>query len=140
MPLLATYRLLHGLCSGHAVGFAADAASYHDFIEGFAQGIGSYRAVLFLEMDSIITMPCLSHHGQAVREHELADAINILSADCPHLVIYLDAGAADALTARRAAQVPARLGRGQCRGLLPQLDAPRLDLERDPLRPARSLA
>ena len=49
----------------------ADAASYHNFIEGFAQGIGSYRAVLFLEMDSIITMPCLSRHGQAVREHEL---------------------------------------------------------------------
>ncbi len=105
VPLLATYRLLHGLCSGHHPSdSAADAASYHDFIEGFAQGIGSYRAVLFLEMDSIITMPCLSHHGQAVREHELADAISILSADCPHLVIYLDAGAADALTARRAAR------------------------------------
>ena len=55
-------------------------------------------------MDSIITMPCLSPHGQAVREHELRDAINILTADCPHLVIYLDAGAADALSARDAAK------------------------------------
>ena len=43
-------------------------------------------------------------HGQAVREHELRDAINILTADCPHLVIYLDAGAADALSARDAAK------------------------------------
>jgi endoglucanase len=60
--------------------------------------------VLFLEMDSIITMPCLSRHGKAVREHELHDAINVLSADCPHLVIYLDAGAADALHARDAAR------------------------------------
>ena len=58
-------------CAGIASDSPADAASYHDFIEGFAQGIGSYRAVLFLEMDSIITMPCLSQHGQAVREHEL---------------------------------------------------------------------
>jgi endoglucanase len=103
VPLLATYRILHGLC-GHASDSPADAASYHDFIEGFAQGIGSYRAVLFLEMDSIITMPCLSHHGQAVREHELSDAINILTADCPHLLIYLDSGAADALSARQAAR------------------------------------
>ncbi|HSC03142.1 MAG TPA: glycoside hydrolase family 6 protein [Solirubrobacteraceae bacterium] len=104
VPLLATYRILNGLCSGHrASDSPAEAASYHNFIEGFAQGIGSYRAVLFLEMDSIITMPCLSGHGKAVREHELHDAINILSADCPHLVIYLDAGAGDALHARDAA-------------------------------------
>jgi len=103
VPLLATYRIVHGLC-GHASDSPADAASYHNFIEGFAQGIGSYRAVLFLEMDSIITMPCLSRHGKAVREHELRDAINILTANCPHLVIYLDAGAADALSARAAAK------------------------------------
>jgi endoglucanase len=103
VPLLATYRILHGLC-GHASDSPADAASYHDFIEGFAQGIGSYRAVLFLEMDSIITMPCLSPHGKSVREHELRDAINMLTADDPHLVIYLDAGAADALSARDAAK------------------------------------
>ena len=103
VPLLATYRILHGLC-GHASDSPADAASYHDFITGFAQGIGSYRGVLFLEMDSIITMPCLSRHGKAVREHELSDAINILNANCPHLVIYLDAGAADALSARDGAR------------------------------------
>ncbi len=103
VPLLATYRILHGLC-GHASDSPADAASYHNFIEGFAQGIGSYRAVLFLEMDSIITMPCLSRHGKAVREHELQDAINVLTANCPHLVIYLDAGASDALSARDAAK------------------------------------
>jgi endoglucanase len=103
VPLLATYRILHGLC-GHASDSPADVASYHDFIDGFAQGIGSYRAVLFLEMDSIITMPCLSRHGQAVREAELRYAINALLANCPHLVIYMDAGAADALHARDAAR------------------------------------
>jgi endoglucanase len=103
VPLLATYRILHGLC-GHASDSPADAASYHNFIEGFAQGIGSYRAVLFLEMDSIITMPCLSRHGKTVREHELQDAINVLTANCPHLVVYLDAGASDALSARDAAK------------------------------------
>jgi hypothetical protein len=36
VPLLATYRILHGLC-GHASDSPADVASYHDFIEGFAR-------------------------------------------------------------------------------------------------------
>ncbi len=103
VPLLATYRLVDGHC-GHWADPPADVASYQSFINGFASGIGSYRAVLFLEMDSLITMPCLSRHGQAVREAELRYAINTLTAEDPHLVIYLDAGAADALHARDAAR------------------------------------
>jgi endoglucanase len=103
VPLIATYRIVDGHC-GHWADPPAAVASYHNFINGFAAGIGSYRAVLFLEMDSIITMPCLTRHGQAVREAELRYAINTLTADCPHLVIYLDAGSADALHARDAAR------------------------------------
>jgi endoglucanase len=106
VPLLATYRLIHGICKTRkgASDSPGDIASYHAFIDGFAQGIGSYRAVLFLEMDSIITMPCLSRHGKAVREAELRYAINTLGANCPHLVIYMDSGAADAVPAREAAR------------------------------------
>jgi len=115
VPLIATYRIVHGLC-GHASDSRADVTSYKGFIDGFAQGIGSYRAVLFLEMDSIITMGCLSHHGQAVREQELQYAINTLIADCPHLVIYLDAGAADALSARQAAKYLRRSGVAKIQG------------------------
>ncbi|HUA44790.1 MAG TPA: glycoside hydrolase family 6 protein [Solirubrobacteraceae bacterium] len=103
VPLLATYRIVDGHC-GHWSDRPSDVASYRNFINGFAAGIGSYRAVLFLEMDSLITMPCLSKHGQAVREAELRYAINTLTANCPNLVIYLDAGAADALSAREAAR------------------------------------
>jgi endoglucanase len=115
VPLLATYRILHGLC-GHASDSPADAASYRDFINGFAAGIGSYRAVLFLEMDSIITMPCLSGHGQAVREAELRYAVNTLTAECPHLVVYMDAGAADALHARDAARFLRKSGVAKIQG------------------------
>ncbi len=115
VPLLSTYRVVHGLC-GHASDSRADVASYKNFINGFASGIGSYRAVLFLEMDSVITMPCLSRHGQSVREHELQYAINTLTANCPHLVIYLDAGAADALGAGRAARFLRLSGVSQIQG------------------------
>jgi endoglucanase len=103
VPMMSTYQLVNGHC-GHWADPPSTVAAYHNFINGFAAGIGSYRAVLFLEMDSIITMPCLSKHGQAVREAELRYAITTLSADCPHLVIYLDSGAADALPASLAAK------------------------------------
>jgi endoglucanase len=115
VPLIATYRLLHGLC-GRASDSRGDVASYEGFIDGFAQGIGSYRAVLFLEMDSIITMPCMSRHGKAVREQELQYAINKLTANCPQLVIYLDAGAADALSPQAAARYLRRSGVSKIQG------------------------
>jgi endoglucanase len=115
VPLLATYRVVHGLC-GHASDSPRDVGSYKGFIDGFAKGIGSYRAVLFLEIDSIITMPCLSRHGQAVREQELQYAIDTLTANCPYLVIYLDAGAADALSPKRAAKYLRRSGVAKIEG------------------------
>jgi endoglucanase len=46
----------------------------------------------------------------------LSDAINILRANCPGLVIYLDAGAADALPARRAASLLGRAGVAKIQG------------------------
>jgi len=119
------------LC-GHASDSPADATSYHNFIEGFAQGIGSYRAVLFLEMDSIITMPCLSQHGKALREHELKDAIDVLTANCPHLVIYLDAGAADALSARQAARYLRASGVAEIQGFF--LNATHFDWTKHEIR------
>ena len=127
VPLLATYRIVDGHC-GHWADPPADQAAYHNFNQGFAQGIGSYRAVVFLEMDSLITMPCLTHHGQAVREAELRDAINR-----PGHLSRCRRGRR-AQCARRG-PLPARQRRRDHPGLLPQLDPLRLDLERDPLRP-----
>jgi endoglucanase len=117
VPLLTTYRIVDGHC-GHWADPPADQQSYHDFITGFAQGIGSYRAVLFLEQDALITSPCLSSLGLAARMNELQDAINVLTANCPHLVIYMDAGAADALGARHAANLLNRAGVARIQGFL----------------------
>jgi endoglucanase len=109
IPILTTYRIVDGHC-GHWADPPRDQLSYHNFVEGLAHGIGSYRAVMFLEQDSLITVGCLSRQGVAVRMHELSDAIDILTADCPHLVIYLDAGAADAVPAREIARLLLRAG------------------------------
>jgi endoglucanase len=115
IPLLATYRVVDGHC-GRYTPSPADEASYHRFIVSFARGIGHHRAVLFLEMDALITSPCLSPAGVTVRMRELHGAIDTLTAHCPHLVIYLDAGAADALSPGRAAYLLRRAGVGQIQG------------------------
>jgi endoglucanase len=115
VPMLATYTLVDSHC-GHWTPTAADQADYHNFITSFAQGIGSFRAVLFLEEDSLITTPCLTAQGVSIRMNELRDAINVLTADCPHLVIYLDGGAADALPARVTANLLERAGVSQVQG------------------------
>ena len=114
VPLLATYRIVHGVHgNGDSV---AEQQAYHNFITGFAQGIGSYPAVLFLEEDALITTPSLNRTGVAVRMSELSDAINILTSTCPHLVVYLDAGAADALSAANAASLLKRAGVAKIQG------------------------
>jgi endoglucanase len=131
VPMMSTYELVDGHC-GHWADPPSTVAAYQNFINGFAAGIGSYRAVLFLEMDSIITMPCLSKHGQAVREAELRYAINTLSANCPHLVIYLDAGAADALPARLSAKFLRASGVAKIQGFF--LNATHYDWTSDEIR------
>jgi endoglucanase len=117
IPLLATYRITQGACKrGGTPDTPQQQQAYHDFIQGFAQGIGSYPAVLFLEEDALITTPCLTPQGLAVRMAELNDAINILTTTCPHLVIYLDAGAADALHAGDAARLLEQAGVSKIEG------------------------
>jgi endoglucanase len=131
VPMLATYRLVDGHC-GHWADTVADQRAYHNFIERFAQGIGDYRAILFLEMDSLITVGCLTPHGVAIRMHELSDAIDVLTAHCPRLVIYLDAGAADAVPARKISRLLVRAGVRQIQGFF--LDSTHFDW---PLREIR---
>jgi endoglucanase len=126
IPLLTTYRIVDGVChSGTGSDTPAQEQSYESFITGFAEGIGSYRAVLFLEQDSLITAGCLSAQGLAVRMQELNAAIDTLRAHCPRLVIYLDAGAADAVGAARMASLLRRAGVAKLQGFF--LDSTHFD-------------
>ncbi|MGZ4173952.1 MAG: glycoside hydrolase family 6 protein [Solirubrobacteraceae bacterium] len=103
VPMIAVYRLVHRKC-GHAGDSPAAEASYRGWIQSFARGLSSYRAVIYLEMDSLITEGCLSGSGLRTRMRELNYAIDRLSA-LPRTVVYLDAGAADALPAYRTAHL-----------------------------------
>jgi endoglucanase len=117
VPMLATYRLADGHCGGWTP-TSGDVAAYHAFIASFARGVGRHRAVLFLELDALITTPCLSPAGVGIRMGELRDAIGVLNATCPHLVIYVDAGAADAIGASWTAHLLRLAGVAHVQGFL----------------------
>jgi endoglucanase len=119
VPELSTYwivdpPLTHPDC-GHYSDTAARESAYDQWVTNFASGIGDHRAIVFLEVDSLITVNCLSHEGVQVRLQELHDAFNALSRD-PHVVVYTDAGAADAIHARRAARLLRRAGISEIQG------------------------
>lgn len=99
--MLSTYSLVHGHCGATAT--PRMAARYERFIKRVAEGIGNFHVLFFLEIDSLITVPCLSHRQLKIRDAELRYAISALEAD-PHVLVYLDAGAADAVGARRMAR------------------------------------
>lgn len=100
--MLSTYSLVHGKC-----GFTATLpveARFDGFMQQVALGIGNYHVVFFLELDSLIAAPCLNHAQLAIRDAELTSAVASLEAD-PHVVVYLDGGAADAASAKHQAQL-----------------------------------
>ena len=111
--MLSTYTLVHDHCGYTAT--PAMAARYEDFMHQVAEGVGNFHVVFFLELDSLITAPCLTHRQLAIREAELRYAISALEAD-PHAVVYVDAGAADAVHAPQMAKWLRASGVAQAQG------------------------
>ena len=111
--MLSTYTLVHGKCGSTAT--PAMQARYDNFIGQVAAGIGNFHVVFFLEMDSLITAPCLNRQQLAIRNAELQYAVSALEAD-PHTAVYLDGGAADAAPAREQARYLGGAGVAQAQG------------------------
>ncbi|MFZ0041919.1 MAG: glycoside hydrolase family 6 protein [Solirubrobacteraceae bacterium] len=111
--LLSTYSLVHKHCGYTST--PAMEARYDNFIQHVAQGIGNFHVVFFLELDSLITAPCLNRGQLAIRDAELKYAASVLEAD-PHVLVYLDGGAADAAGAVRQAGFLRGAGVAQTQG------------------------
>lgn len=108
VPLLSTYRLHHLAC-GRVSDSRAEVAAVARWYDAFARGIGAHRVVVFVEIDALITAPCLSQTGLSRRVTELRDALARL-ASLPHTVVYVDAGAADAQRPAAVARLLRRVG------------------------------
>lgn len=57
VPLLVAYNLPYRDCSQYSAGGAADTATYDDWIDAFAAGIGKGEAMVILEPDSLGIIP-----------------------------------------------------------------------------------
>jgi endoglucanase len=108
VPLIATYRLKHTSCGGYS-DTPEEVDRYKKWYEKFAHGVGNHRAVVFLEIDALITTRCLSRAGLRRRLDQVRSAIGSL-ATLPHAVVYVDAGSALAHNARRIASLLRRVG------------------------------
>jgi endoglucanase len=111
--MLSTYSLVHDHCGYTAT--PAMAARYDDFMRQVAAGIGNFHVVFFLELDSLITAPCLNHRQLAIRDAELRYAVSVLETD-PHVLVYLDGGAADAVPVDGQAAFLRSAGVGHAQG------------------------
>jgi len=114
IPTASIYRIHHDRC-GHAADSRREQRAYRGWINGLVRGIGRQPMVLFYEFDALISTPCLSRNGLNARIGELRYGVKKLAA-LPHTVVYIDAGAADALSYRRTAQLLNRIGIGSIQG------------------------
>jgi endoglucanase len=113
---LSTYSLVHGRC-GADTSNPRFIKRYQRWIEGLAKGIGNFHVVMFLELDSLITTQCF--HGNRTKLDDrltaLRDAVQTLET-LPHTAVYVDAGAADAVSVSRTAALLRRADVAQAQG------------------------
>lgn len=111
--MLSSYNLVHGTCGSTATPKVQ--RRYERYMRQMAAGIGNFHVVYFLELDALIATPCLTHRQLHIREAELRYAIKTLEKD-PHVLVYVDGGAADAINARRQAALLRASGVRQAQG------------------------
>ena len=100
----------------------AEQAGYHRWIRAFAAGIGTARMALILQPDLPFAQ-CVPRHS-TLPLRLVAQAARIFGA-LPHTTVYIDAGAADWLSASRAARLLRTAGVAGVRGFA--LDATHYD-------------
>ncbi|WP_241562420.1 glycoside hydrolase family 6 protein [Streptomyces hoynatensis] len=92
VPVLVSYMIPNRDCGGASAGGAPDFASYLEWAEGFAAGLGSGPAVVILEPDALALTTCLDDAGRAERFGALAQAADAMHAADPEARVYFDAG------------------------------------------------
>ncbi len=95
VPVLVAYNIPGRDCSQYSAGGALDAASYAAWIDGFARGIGTGKAIVILEPDGLGLLPSNCSPPSTVftdaeRYQELNAAVDRLEQQ-PQVSVYLDA-------------------------------------------------
>jgi endoglucanase len=91
MPVLVAYNIPQRDCGGYSAGGSDSAEAYETWISQFASVIGSAKAAVILEPDSLAQSSCLSSTDLSRRYSLLNFAVTTLKAN-PNTAVYLDAG------------------------------------------------
>lgn len=89
LPVMVIYNIPGRDCGSYSAGGTEDAEAYLDWVQGFADGVGSREAVVILEPDAL-PLDCLHANSEAL----MGGAVEILKSK-PGIAVYLDAGHPD---------------------------------------------
>ncbi len=91
LPVLVSYAIPGRDCGGQSAGGVRTSADYSAWIGNLASGIGTRRAVVVLEPDSVALWDCLDTAAQTARVTDLRNAVAALTAS-GSVAVYLDGG------------------------------------------------
>ena len=96
IPILVAYNIPGRDCAGLSAGGATNTASYKEWVDAFAEGIGNGRALVIVEPDSLGLLPseCVENTGEFpftddARYRQLRYAVRRLGRQ-PRARVYLD--------------------------------------------------
>lgn len=92
VPVLVPYMLPNRDCGGASAGGAPDLPAYEQWVDTFAQGLGTGPVIVILEPDSIALQTCLSPDELRDRNQALSEAVQKIKSADPDAKVYLDAG------------------------------------------------
>jgi hypothetical protein len=96
LPLISTYFLIHTSPCSTLYLTADQIATFKRQVTEFAHGMFGWAAVVLDEIDALDTAPCLSLKGLTQRLQLLRWMVDEIHKDDPHVVQYVEGGAADA--------------------------------------------
>lgn len=115
LALLSAYNIPGRDCGSYSAGGAGNSAAYRSWIDAFAAGVGSRKAIIFLEADGLAQLDCLNANDQNARIADMAYAVTVFK-DKTQASVYVDGGnagwksAAEMATRLKKANVAAATG------------------------------
>ena len=115
MPIFALYAIPHRDCGSYAAGGFGSAASYREWIDSIAAGLGSSPGAIILEPDALAMADCLSGGQRQERFDLIRYAVDTLTRD-PGAAVYVDAGHSRWVSAETMADRLNQVGVDHARG------------------------
>ncbi len=92
LPVVVAYNIPGRDCGNYSAGGASSVADYQQWLQNFANGIGTRPAIVIIEPDALSQLHvCLTTAQQTDRVNMLSYAVTTFKA-LPHTYVYIDAG------------------------------------------------